>query len=149
KFGVVSNRVPHGAPSPQFPILAAPGLSSTGEDRTLVCPGRIAWHGVKTPDQISSFSIVGGDVASNAKLSASVTDQNLAFDDPGSTGNRIAVVAIDRQRFPKWMARCCVKRDETSVKRPEDALAVPDDNPAVDHVTAGVHCPLTRNLWIK
>src|SRR5207249_1799862 len=125
---------------------------------------RVAGRGLVVPDDLSAVRVEGKDrgqieIVSAARASnvanprpavagAAVADEDLAFDDARSAGDRVRPRLVDGDLLPQRLSGLRVERDQPSVECADKDLALVDRNAAIDDVAAGFGSCLSGNLRI-
>src|SRR5690606_7631097 len=76
---VVDDGVPHRATTAERPPFTVPGARRHLHHFALEALGRVAGHGVETPDELAGVRIVGADEAAHAILGTGLADQHHAL----------------------------------------------------------------------
>ena len=146
---VVGHAVPDRAAPAGLPPLAGPGLGGAFQGGGFEAFRGIAGDGVSPPGQLAGRGVVGRHIAARAEIGAGVADDDLAFHDARSTGDRIAERRLDGRGRPGLLARGTVDGDEPSVEGPDEDAIVPQRDPAVHEPAADLARMRTRNFGIE
>ena len=146
---VVDDGVPdRAAAAADLPPAAVPGRGGAGHGGVLEGLGRVAGHGVEAPALLAGLGVIGGDVAADAELGAAVADDHHPLGDPRRAGDGVGLLRVDGPHLPFRLAGRGVQGDQAAVDGAHVDPALPDRDPAVDHVAAGVAAPLPRHLRV-
>ena len=154
QLGVVGHGVPdRAAAAGGLPALPKPGRRAFFLHHLV--GGRVVrltrgiWGGVEPPDQLAAGRVIGRQVAAHAVLAAAVADQHLVLDDPRRAGDRVGLGGVGGLDAPGLRARFGVERNQAAIERPHIDPALPDSDPAVDHVATGVKALVALDLRVE
>ncbi len=154
EFRIVGEAVPRvaAAAGRHFPEPARPGRLG---DRHRAVGGlavrplrRVGRDDVELPQLPAGLGIPRGDEAARAVVGAAVADHDLAVVDPRCAGDRVFLALGKRLAAPDLASVLRVDRDQASVERGEDDLAVPRGDAARRRTAAGEAGPLGTDLGV-
>ena len=98
-------------------------------------------HAIGPPDLLARVDVIGCDVAAHPELTTGDAGDILVFDHQASPRHGLALRRVGVFRLPELLPRIGVERNDLSIQRVHDDLALDVIQTAMDHVAAGHgHC---------
>src|SRR5262249_7953128 len=153
ELGVIRHRVPDRAAAAVLPELAMPrgarlALEHTVGNRAIGASG-LSRYRVEAPDLLAGAGIVGRHIATSDVLGAAVADDDFAFDDPRSAGNRVGARGLRGLHRPDLLAVGGIDCDQSAVEGSDIDLTVKERDPAVADITATLDAGASRHCRIE
>src|SRR5208282_4045771 len=110
--------------------------------------GWIAGDGIKSPRLLAGIGVVGSKVAARRELGAAVSDEDLALDDAGRSGDAVVFIGIRGLNDPLGLSCIGVQGNQTAIQRAYIDLALIKRDATIDRATAQPRTVHARDVGI-